>query len=140
MSTITKRAVVDNGTGGVLKSGRTDFAGQFNPALETQYDLLDTAQYVDGVPFYYHKVVGGLLVEMSAGEKAAVDTYRDTKQTEQLRFISVVGKVVPNLAALPVPPPQSGVIVGVLNIGGSRGFVMSTGSDYLVFVSDGIHP
>jgi hypothetical protein len=140
MATIPKRAVVDNGTGGVLKSGRSDFTGQFNPAIETQYDLLDIAEYVSGVPFYYHKVVGGMLIEMTPGEKSAVDTYRDSRKTEQLRFIPVVGKVVANLAALPVPPPQSGVIVGVQNIGGSRGFVLSTGTDYLVFVSDGTHP
>ena len=140
MATIPKRVVVDNGTGGVLKYGRTDFTGQFNPAIETQYDLDDSANFVDGVPAYYHKVVGTLLQEMTAPEKAAVDVYRDAKETEQLRFIPVVAKVVPNLAALPVPPPQVGVIVGVQNIAGSRGIVISTGADYLVFVSDGTHP
>lgn len=140
MATIPKRAVTDNGTGSILRFGRTDFAGQFNPALETQHDLLDTAEFVPNVPPYYHKVVAGLIQEMTAGEKTAVDVYRDAKETEQLRFISVVGKVVPNLAALPVPPPKSGVIVGVQSIAGSRGFVISTGTDYLVFVSDGTHP
>lgn len=140
MATIPKRCVTDNGTGSVIKFGRTDFAGQYNPAIETQHTLDDSALWVPGVPPWYHKVVGTLLEEMTPGEKAAVDVYRDLKKTEQLRFPVVITKIVPNLAALPVPPPKMGVLVGVANIAGSRGFVISTGSDYLVFVSSGTYP
>lgn len=140
MATIPKRAVTDDATGSIIKYGRTDFTGQFNPAIETQHTLDDAAQWVPNVPTYYHKVVGILVQEMTPVEKAAVDVYREDKETALLKFPVVVTKVVPNLAALPVPPPKMGVIVGVQSIGGSRGFVISTGADYLVFVSDGTHP
>lgn len=140
MSTIPKRAVVHNTTGAIIKSGRTDFTGQFNPVDFTQYVLSDSAEFVEGVPYYYHKVVGADIVEMSAGEKTAVDVFLDAKKTEELRFITVVAKIVPNLAALPTPPPKAGVLVGVESIAGTPGFVISTNTNYIVFQSDGVHP
>lgn len=136
----TKYALTSNLTGSVRRYGVTDFTGTFNPADFTQYVLNDSTSFVSGVATYYHKVVAGDLVEMTAPEKAAVDDEIDARHVNELKYPSVVQKVVPNLAALPVPPPKMGVIVGVQNIGGSRGFVISTGVDYLVFVSDGTHP
>lgn len=136
----TKYAVTSNLTGSVRKYGVTDFTGTFNPADFTQFVLNDSTSFVPGVATYYHKVIAGDLVEMTAPEKAAVDTEIDERHTAQLKYPAVVQKIVPNLAALPVPPPKMGVIVGVQSIAGSRGFVISTGVDYLVFVSDGTYP
>lgn len=135
-----KICVTDNGTGGVIKYGRTDFTGTFNPAIETQHILDDLAQFVEGVPTYYHKVVANLLEEMTAPEKAAVDTYRENKQLNELKFPTVVQKIVAVLGDLPVPPPKMGVIIGVQNIAGSPGIAISTNTNYIVFQSDGVHP
>jgi hypothetical protein len=140
MALIPKRVVTDNGTGAVIKYGRTDFTGGFNPAIETQHTLDDTANFTVDVPNYYHKVVGTLLQEMTPAEKTAVDAYLDAKETALLKFPAVVQKIVPNLAALPVPPPKMGVIIGVTNISGSPGIAISTNVNYIVFQSDGVHP
>lgn len=135
-----KICVTDNGTGGVIKYGRTDFTGTFNPAIETQHILDDLAQFVEGVPTYYHKVVANLLEEMTAPEKAAVDVYRENKELNELKFPAVVQKIVAVLGDLPVPPPKMGVIIGVQNIAGSPGIAISTNTNYIVFQSDGVHP
>lgn len=140
MATITKRVVTSNTTGAVYRWGRTDFTGQFDPADYTQVDLLEAAQWVPGVATYYHKVVAGLLEEMTVGEKAAVDTEREAISDAKLEGAATIGKKFANLAALPLPPPKAGLLVAIENIGGSWGFAYSTNTGYIVFVSDGVYP
>lgn len=135
-----KNVVTSNLTGAVYKYGYTDFTGQFNPADFTQITLDPTAQFVENVPKYYHKVVGLLLQEMTALEKAAVDTEREAYQDSKLAGAARIGKKFPNLAALPVPPPAAGLLVAIENVAGSWAFAFSTTTGYIVFTSDGVYP
>lgn len=140
MSTIPKRVVTSNTTGAVYRSGRTDFTGQFDPGDYTQQDLLEAAQWVPGVETYYHKVVAGLLEEMTAPEKAAVDAERNDISDSKLEGAATIGKKYNQLSDLPVPPPKAGLLVAIENIGGSWGFAYSTTTGYIVFQSDGVYP
>lgn len=137
---LPKRVVTSNATGAVYRWGRTDFTGQFNPADYTQHPLDETATWVPGVPTYYHKVVGVILEEMTAPEKAAVDTERTEIERAKLKGAARIKLKVPALANLPVPPPERGYLVAVESIAGTPGFAVSTASKYIVFVSDGEYP
>lgn len=137
--TILKRVVYDNATGAIIKFGRTDFTGMYDTGTETMVVIDDASQWVEGVEVHHHKVAGNSVAEMNAAEKSAVDSYLEAKKLSTLNMRSSITRVVPNLAALPTPPPNSGVFVGVNDIGGSPGFVVSRNTDYMVFVSTGIH-
>lgn len=140
MTTLPKQCVTDNATGMILRYGRTSFAGQFNPGTETLHTLDESAMFVSGVPPYHHKVVGTLVEEMTGPEKTAADSERENRRIANLKTGAQIKITVPNLAALPIPPPKIGVIIGVANIAGNPGIAISTASNYIVFVSSGVHP
>jgi len=140
MADITKRVVTSNATGAVVKWGRTDFTGQFDPADFTQHDLNDSAHWIPGVLKYNHKVVTGELVEMTTLEKAAADTEHQEIADDKLEGAAKIGKKFPNLAALPMPPPGAGYIVAIENVGGSWGLAYSTPTGYIIFQADGTYP
>jgi hypothetical protein len=133
-----RRAVTSNSTGAIYWYGRTDFTGQFDSGDYTQYTVNEDTSWVDGVPSYYHKVVSGALVEMSSGEKSAVDTEREAISNAKLEAAARIGKKFVNLADLPVPP-KAGLLVAIENVGGSWGFAYSRTADYVVFQSDGTY-
>lgn len=135
-----KNVVTSNLTGAVYKYGFCDFTGEFNPADFTQITLDPTAQFVEGVPKYYHKVVAFLLQEMTVAEKAAVDVEREAYQDAKLEGAARIGKKFPNLAALPVPPPAPGLLVAIENVAGNWAFAYTTTTGYIVFTADGVYP
>lgn len=135
---ITRRAVTSNTTGGVYKYGRSDFSGTFDAGDYTQYDLNDTTAFTAGVPPYYHKVVAGDLVEMDAGEKAAVDTELELIAQQLYQGSAQITVQFPTEAALPSPTGGKGYIVGVANIGGTGpGLAISTNNNWYLFHNDG---
>jgi len=70
---VVKNCVTLNATSEVLRYGTVDFEndGQYNPSIETFH--ADVGNRPEGIPLFYLKVNGGVLVEMSSGEKAIVD-------------------------------------------------------------------
>lgn len=137
---ILKRAVTSNATGAVHKYGRTDFAGQFDPGSFTQLDLVDGAHLVDGLPLYHHKVVAADLVEMTGPEKAAADAEHEAELVERLAGAARVTLKVASPAALPVPPPGPGYLVGIENVSGSPALAISTATGYIIFLASGTYP
>lgn len=135
---ISKRAVTSNTTGAVHKYGRADFTGTFDAGDYTQYTLNESAEFVQDVPPYYHKVVAGDLIEMSAGEKAAVDTELEEIAQELYKGSARVTVQFPNETALPSPTGGKGFIVGVADIDSSGpGLAISTDSNWYLFKNDG---
>jgi len=132
-----KRVVTSNTTGGVYKYGRSDFTGQFNPAVFTQFVLADEAQFVNGIKPYYHKIVAGLLVEMTPAEKLAVDTERESIAQSKLEGALRITRQFPNVAALPIPPPGPGYVVAVANMGGTHGLAYSTNGGWSLYQQTG---
>jgi len=72
---MAKNAVTSAALGYLKRWGFCDFTtdGSFNPGTETQQLIDDGAEPPAGVPNYYVKVAAGLLVEMTAPEKSAID-------------------------------------------------------------------
>lgn len=71
---MTYNAVTLTSTGGLIRYGGTDFLndGTFNGGTETY--TTNVGHKIEGLLFGHHKVVGGILVEMTQGEKDIVDT------------------------------------------------------------------
>lgn len=136
----TWNAVTSNTTGGVYQIGYTDFTGTFDPADFTQVVLDATTSLIEGLDIHYHKVVGGFLQEMSVAEKAAVDVELKAISDAKLENAARIGKKFANLAALPVPPPEAGLLVAIEDVGGVWAFAYSTNTGYIVFTSDGVYP
>jgi len=134
-----KRVVTSLATGAVYKWGiDADFTGTFNPATHQQVDLLDEAQFIAGLPKYYHKVTAGLLVEMSAGEKAAALAEWEAWLAGLYNGSPQIKASFPTEAALPIPPGDRGYIVTVANIGGTgRGLALSTNTGWILFKQSG---
>jgi hypothetical protein len=132
-----KRAVTSNSSGGVYRYGRSDFTGQFNPAVFTQFVLADEAQFVNGIKSYYHKVVAGLLLEMTPAEKTAVDAERESIAQSKLDGAVRITRQFPNVAALPIPPPGPGYVVAVANMGGTRGLAYSINGGWSLYQQTG---
>lgn len=70
-----RAAVIDTALTYVKRHGYCDFSadGSFDPGTETQETLTTDDNAPDGVPLYYLKVSAGVMVEMTAPEKAAID-------------------------------------------------------------------
>lgn len=136
---MTKRVVTSIATGAVYKYGiDADFTGQFDPGTYQQVDLLDAAQFIVGLPKYHHKVVSGLLVEMSAGEKTAATTEWDNYMSSIFNGSPQIKASFPTEASLPIPPADKGYIVTVGNLMGTgRGLAMSTNTGWILFKQDG---
>lgn len=76
------RAVTDTALLSVLRLGTEVFVA--GPG-ETVTVLIATAQIPSGVPLFHAKVVAADLIEMTVGEKAAVDATRTTVETTNTR-------------------------------------------------------
>jgi hypothetical protein len=72
---MAKNAITSAALGYLKRWGFCDFTGDgsFDPGTEIQQAINDEASPPSGVPNYYVKVAAGLLVEMTAPEKAAID-------------------------------------------------------------------
>ena len=70
---MTYNAVTLTANGSLIRWGGSDFLndGQFDGGTETY--TADVGHKIDGLALKYHKIVGGVLVEMTAGEKTTVD-------------------------------------------------------------------
>lgn len=70
---MTYNAVTLTSTGQLLRWGGSDFLndGEFDGSIETY--TADVGHKIQGLAFKYHKVSGGVLVEMTQGEKDDVD-------------------------------------------------------------------
>lgn len=70
---MTYNAVTLTSTGGLKRYGGCDFLndGTFDGGIETY--TTDVGHKIEGLLFRYHKIVGGVLVEMTQGEKDIVD-------------------------------------------------------------------
>ena len=134
---IQKRVVISNATGSVQKYGRTNFSGQFNPTKFSQLELLDTASFLVNLIIQYHKVVAGLLYEMTAAEKTAVDAEQEIMGREKLEGALRITRQFPNVASLPIPPPGPGYIVAVASMNGSRGLAYSTNIGWSLYQQTG---
>jgi len=78
-----RNAVIDTALSYVKRWGACDFTtdGSFNGGAETQIALNFGAVPVSGIPLYYNKIVSNVFVEMTAGEKTAVDAGIPKKDT-----------------------------------------------------------
>ncbi len=133
------KAVIHTATGAVLRYGYCDFStdGTFDPATQTQVDVTEGSVPLANIPLYYNKIVGGLFVEMSAAQKAAVDAARAAEKTAALDGAVRVERVVNSLAALPIPPPAAGLLVGVITAG-QMGLAISGTDRWFLFAVDGV--
>lgn len=136
---MTKRVVTSLATGAVYKWGIDyDFTGQFDPGTYQQVDLLDTAQFIAALPKYYHKVDSGLLVEMSAPEKAAALAEWEAYISSMYNGSPQIKASFATEASLPMPPGDKGYVVTVGNIGGTgRGLALSTNTGWVLFKQSG---
>lgn len=134
-----KRVVTSIATAAVYKWGHdTDFTGTFNPAQFQQVDLLDTATFIPGLVQIYHKVSGGLLVEMTAGEKTAALTEYEAYLSARYNGSPQIKAIFATEAALPIPPGDRGYLVGVVNLQGTGpGLAISTNSGWVFFKQSG---
>lgn len=134
-----KRVVTSLAAGAVYKWGiDIDFTGQFDPGTYQQVDLLDSAEFIPGLPKWHHKVVAGLLVEMTVGEKAIATTEWEAYLSSLYNGSPQVKASFPTEASLPIPPGDRGYIVTVGNLMGTgRGLAMSTNTGWILFKQDG---
>jgi len=134
-----KRVVTSLTTGAVYKWGiEADFTGTFNPLIYQQVDLLDTAQFIAGLPKYYHKVDAGLLVEMSVAEKSVALVEWEAYWSALYNGSPQIKASFPTETDLPMPPGDRGYVVTVGNIGGTgRGLAMSTNTGWILFKQSG---
>jgi hypothetical protein len=115
-----------------------DFTGTFDPVKFLQIDLIDNAAIIPGLKMYYHKVVAGLLAEMTAGEKTAADTEYDAYMSARYNGSPQIKAIFANEAALPSPPGDRGYLVGVINLQSSGpGLAISTNSGWVLFKQSG---
>ena len=77
---MTYNAVTNTSNGSLLRYGAYDFLndGAFDGALETY--TTDVGKRVVGIVVRYNKIVGGVLVEMTQGEKDVVDVLINNTQ------------------------------------------------------------
>lgn len=70
---MTYNAVTNTSNGGLLRWGGSDFLndGEFDGGSETY--TADVGHKIQGLLFRYHKIVGGVLAEMTQGEKDTID-------------------------------------------------------------------
>lgn len=119
--------------------GATD--PSFKPASETLHALTRPVKLAAGVPRWHHKVNAGLVVVMTAPERAVVDAAMAAKAQAEAAGAVRIERVVSNPGELPVPPPRAGLLVGVANTGGGvPGLAMSTGTGWAIFASSSTIP
>ncbi len=133
-----RNAVTDTALGYVKRWSNTDFAtdGSFDAATETQVSLNDGTVPVVGITLFHNKVVSGAFASQSPAEEAATDAARAAEAQSEATGAVRIERVVANPGQLPVPPPQGGLLVGVVNTGGGvPGLALSTGTGWAIFAS-----
>lgn len=123
-------AVVNTALGFVLRCGECDFTAGTGETVEALTSLARPAN----VPLYHLGVTAGELVELGAAEKAAVDAYLLAEGNAECWGVCALARVYSNAAALPLPPPKSGLVVGLDDSGsGQPGLALSTATQWAVF-------
>jgi len=137
----TRKAKVHASLGYVTSHGFVDFAGELDTEF-VQVDLNADTQPPAGVPLRHVKVVGnpGTFTEMTAAEKSAVDASPAVVARLASQASNVLRRVVPNLAALPNPPPAPGLLVAVRDAGGAPALAISGPSNWAIFRATGTFP
>lgn len=130
-------AVLDTvtGVGYVKRWGAVDFspvgAGEVQVALNDGEQKPDSSE-----PNRHYTVTAGAFVLLSAGDQAIADAaYQQTLEGAQ-----VVKYVFQQVTDLPLPPPISGALAGVVNgPGGLPGLALSTNTYWVLFAADSQH-
>jgi hypothetical protein len=137
----TRRAKVHASLGYFASHGFVDFASELGTDF-VQVELNPDTQPPPGVPLRHVKVVGspGTFTEMTAVEKTAVDASPALAARLASKTSNVLRRVVPNLAALPNPPPAPGLLVGVRDAGGAPAIAISGPSNWAIFRASGTFP
>jgi len=129
-------AIVVDATGEVRAFGYVDFT-EVLEAGQSQVVLADGAAPPSSTPLHHLKVVGGLLVEASAAEKAAADIVNTARAEDAAQGAVRIDLVVNNTARLPLPPPATGLLVGVRDGGaGVPALAISANNRWFIFDSD----
>ena len=128
-------AVIDNTIGYVKRWGYSDFSSTLQTG-ETQVALNEGASLAVE-PFYYNKVVAGEFVELSQSEKDAVDAAHEAEDTAELKGAVRIERVVSSAAALPLPPPAPGLLVGVVTAT-QIGLAISGSDRWFLFAVDAV--
>jgi len=133
---MSSEAITDDATGSVVAWGFTDLSGQVG-AGETLAVIPDGATPLVDVELYYQLWTGSAFAEMTAPQKAAVDTAR--RQQERARAARGLRgmEAYPTTAELPLPPPGADVLVIVQDAGaGAPGLALSTLTQWHLFTPD----
>lgn len=87
---MTYNAVTNTSNGSLLRYGSSDFLndGSFDGSVETY--TTNVGKRVVGIPVKYNKIVGGVLVEMTQGEKDVVDALIDNNLSLGLNYYFVL--------------------------------------------------
>ncbi len=100
---------------------------------------------LSGVPAKYWKIVADTVVEMTQTEKDAVDAAAAVAATAAAAALNAdmtdalqVRNTAADAASLPVPPPRSGAVVSVQDVGaGLPGIAVSNDVGWLLFAKTG---
>lgn len=126
-------AVIDDALSYVKRCG----ACSFTPGSGETVVPLNSLDRPEGVPLYHLTVTAGDLVELGAAEKAAVDAALAALAAAMCEHAARVDRSYANAAALPLPPPEAGLVVVVDDTGsGDAGLALSGASSWFVFVAD----
>jgi hypothetical protein len=136
-----RNARVHASLGYIASYGFVDFTGELGADF-VQVGLQPDTQPPDGVPLRHVKLDGnpGIFTEMTAAEKAAVDASPPFAARLASKTANVLRRVVPNLAALPNPPPAPGLLVAVRDAGGAPALAVSGPSNWAIFRATGTFP
>ena len=134
-------AVTSDATGRVVKFGDLDFAaaGDVGPG-QTQVAVVgEDFPDLQAAPLHHYKVVGGFFAVQAVVEQNASDAELAAEERAQAKGALVINRVVATTADLPLPPPSSGLFVGVQDGGaGVVALAISGGARWFIFDSDRI--
>ena len=127
-------ALTDDATGAVLKWGYSTFTA---PAGTTEIALNKGTLPVDNIPLDYNKIVAADFTEMTASEKAVVDSANAKTDKDESKGAATVDRTVNATADLALPPSREGLLLQIRDVGGAvPGMAISTTTGLAVFASD----
>ena len=114
--------------------GTVDFSAgsEYDSKTESYYSNVGKRLPVE---LKYTKVVGGVLLEMTAGEKLIVNITEVNKEQAQSTGSVLLSAVCSTVAALPVPPLQANLLVCVTDDGsGAPCLAVSDATNWTILV------
>ncbi len=132
-------AVIKSSTRQVLRHGYTDHvaSGDIDLATEEQAEVTGQPIPLQGIPIEHQTIVAGQFSELTAPQKTAVQVARDIEDEASARGAVSVKRVVADTTKLPLPPPEVGLLVGVVDGGGGvPALAISSATKWAIFDSD----